>query len=81
MNTVKFGKLESETKVEKINECRNLVNTILDCGINNEQLMVLIRLLALNLENHEHSVEISNLAKKLAVESGNSLFLIDSEGE
>lgn len=78
-NTTKFGKLESETRYEKIIECRQIVKNIKDYGVTDEQVMVIIRLLSLNLENHKHSAELSTITKEMAIESGNSLFLIDSE--
>lgn len=51
--------------------CREVVQEILDFGINQKQLLVLIKLLALELENNETMKEITEVANQ-AIETKNN---------
>jgi predicted transcriptional regulator len=62
-NTEKFGKTESDKRVEKINECRAIVKKVIDYGVDNDQILTIIRLFALELEKQEHCVQIIELIK------------------
>lgn len=53
-----FGKLESELLTEEIEQCRNIVSEISRFGVNERQLLMIIRLLSLELENIDHCREI-----------------------
>ena len=60
-----YGSTASEKKLAKIQSCRDIVRTVVQFGVDQEQLLTLIRLLALELEDHEAMVQITEVVKGL----------------
>ena len=65
MNNEIFGQLSSEKSAIENQQCREIVNEILNFGINQRQLMMIIYLLSLNVENIEVMQELSAAVKTL----------------
>jgi hypothetical protein len=57
------SRVDSADAIDSI-KCREVVQEILDFGINQKQLLILIKLLALELENNETMKEITKLANQ-----------------
>ena len=64
------SRVDSTDAIDSI-RCREVVQEILDFGINQKQLLVLIKLLALELENNETMKEITEVANQ-AIETKNN---------
>ena len=73
--TEHYGNTESEKKLTRIQTCRDIVRVIIDYGVDQEQLLTIIRLLALELEDHEQMVQITEVIKEL----GQTPLFIDAE--
>ena len=61
-----YGTTELETIAAKIDECYKIVRAVKEYGVNQQQILKLIELLALELENVEYMRKISTLANELA---------------
>tara|TARA_R100001163_G_C5011030_1_gene156940 strand:- start:416 stop:643 length:228 start_codon:yes stop_codon:yes gene_type:complete len=57
----KIGKTQEEKRIEEMAMCREIVQEILNFGVNNSQKERIIYLLALELENRDMMVEISKI--------------------
>ena len=57
----KIGKTQEEKRIEDMAMCREIVQEILNFGVNNSQKERIIYLLALELENRDMMVEISKI--------------------
>jgi len=68
MNQEIYGQLNSEKLALENQKCRQIVNEILDFGVNQRQLMMIIYLLSLNVENIETAQELSTVIKELSPE-------------
>ena len=64
------SRVDSVDAIDSI-RCREVVQEILDFGINQKQLLVIIKLLALELENNETMKEITEVANQ-AIETKNN---------
>lgn len=60
-----FGSTQSEEDLDKILQCRDIVKTILNFGVSQTQILLLIQFLGQELERHEHMVEVVELAREL----------------
>jgi len=61
-----FGeKSEDEKDIADLIKAREIIQTVLDYGINQNQIYQMIFLLSLELENINHTKEISKLVKSL----------------
>ena len=60
---MKIGKSETERKVEKITESRNIVKEIIKFGINEEKKKDVIYFLAMELENNDLMRELCSILK------------------
>lgn len=58
-----YGQSEADVEAKKITECREIVKRIIEFGVDNGQILNIIQFLALNLEDHEQMVEITQLVK------------------
>jgi len=58
---MKYGKTEQEVEVEKTVQCRQIVEEILNFGVNELQKRKIIYLLSLELEDRETMVQISKI--------------------
>jgi hypothetical protein len=74
---VKYGQLKSEKLAEENTVCRQIVKEIANFGVTQRQQLLIIYLLALELENTEQMQNITALVRELA---GSDLLLIDQEG-
>jgi hypothetical protein len=63
--TNKFGQLNSEIVATENQTCRDIVKEILNFGVNQRQLLYIIRLIALELENLDDTREIIGLIDSL----------------
>jgi len=61
---MKIGKSETERKVEKITESRDIVKEIIKFGINEEQKKDVIYFLAMELENNDLMKDLCLVLKK-----------------
>ena len=57
---MKYGKTALEAHMEKMQQCRDIVQEILNFGINEEQKLKIIYLLSLELENRENMINVSS---------------------
>jgi len=63
-NTKKYGKSLEEKRIEKMVMCRQIVREILDFGVDEEQRVQVIKLLALELENKKLMDKIIDAVKE-----------------
>lgn len=78
--TIRYGQLASERLAEENEECRKIVREISLFGVSQRQQMMIIYLLALELDDVERMRAITKLVKDIA---GSELFLAapeDSDG-
>ena len=68
-----YGQAASEKRAEENQVCRQIVREINNFGISQRQTLMLIHILATELENVEHMRAITRLVRELG---GNDLFLI-----
>jgi hypothetical protein len=68
METRVYGTLQSEKLAEENNLCRRIVRDLNDMAINDRQKLFIVHLLAMELENLEHSRELSMLVRDLGGE-------------
>jgi hypothetical protein len=71
-----YGSLAADKAAKKMGDCRDIVKAIVQFGVDDQQILTIIRLLALEMEDHEAYVQIVGLLKDI----GNSCFLIEKEG-
>ena len=62
--TEKIGKTETENWAQEMLVCRQIVKEISKFGVNQGQLLNIIKLLAMELEDHEAMVAISAVVKE-----------------
>ena len=60
----KIGKTILEKSAEDSTKCREIVRTILDFGVNEQQILRIAYLLSLELENKNIMLEVSSCIKK-----------------
>lgn len=60
-----YGTNQQESDASEILKCRQIVRTIIEFGVTEQQKLKLIYLLALELENRDHLQEISGLIKQI----------------
>ena len=70
---VLYGQAQSEKRAEENNVCRQIVKEINNFGITQRQSLMVMYLLASELENVEHMRAITRLVRELG---GEDLFLI-----
>ncbi len=61
----RYGASTEENVASNTQKCRQIVKTLLQFGVTEEDKLKIIFLLALELENHDHLQEISGLVKRL----------------
>ena len=69
----KYGKTETETHVEKMHECRDIVKKIVNFGVTENQKIQIIKLIALELEDNAMMKEITALLKQRDVNTPQKL--------
>lgn len=70
-----YGSSEAEKELNKIMACREIVKTIVDYGVTQEQIVLIIQNLALELENHDQMVEVVGLTKEILATMNSKLFV------
>ena len=61
MTTKQFGTSEEESLIKDKAKAREIVQTVLDYGVNQTQITQMIYLLSMELENHDLMKQITNL--------------------
>lgn len=61
-----YGKLNVDKDAKKMEECRHIVKTIVEYGVDDKQIVTLMRLLALEMEDYGICVQIVGALKELA---------------
>ena len=61
MTTKQFGTSEEETLIKDKAKAREIVQTVLDYGVNQTQITQMIFLLSMELENNDLMKQITNL--------------------
>lgn len=61
----KFGKSEAEEHLQQIMVVREIVRKIVDYGVSQEQIVLIIQALGYELQNHEHMIEVVGLTKDI----------------
>lgn len=74
-----YGKTKSEEDLEQILQCREIVKEILNFGVNQRQILMLVQFLGQELERHEDMVAVVTLARDLLREE--NVLLIDKADE
>lgn len=78
-DTVRYGQMRSEQMAEENKICRQIIREINNFGITQRQSLMLIYLLASELENIDQMRSITKLVRELG---GDELFLIGTpEGD
>lgn len=70
---VLYGEAQSEKRAEENNVCRQIVKEINNFGVTQRQTLMIVYLLASELENIEHMRTLTRITRELG---GNELFLI-----
>ena len=65
MDTQKFGQTIDEKSADTMVEARQIASVVLDHGISQEQIIRIIKLLGLELENHENMKIIVSAARSI----------------
>ena len=65
-----YGKSQSETDLQKVMTCREIVKRIVDFGVTQEQILLIIQMLGYELENHDQMVEVVAMTKEFLGGSG-----------
>tara|TARA_Y100000310_G_C20663771_1_gene806289 strand:- start:976 stop:1227 length:252 start_codon:yes stop_codon:yes gene_type:complete len=63
-----YGVTEEEKKSQTSIKSRQIVSEILDFGVTQEQILQIIKLLALNIENRDHMLSLVESVNSLIVE-------------
>jgi len=59
-----FGELETDKNLKKIITCREIVKSIMNYGVTQEQILLIIQFLGCELHDHEQMVEIVSMTKE-----------------
>lgn len=76
MNAKLYGQAQSEKFAEENHVCRQIVREINNFGITQRQTMMVMYLLAIELENSEHMKTLTKVIRDLG---GDELFLIGTQ--
>tara|TARA_Y100000034_G_C6859201_1_gene390825 strand:+ start:1125 stop:1364 length:240 start_codon:yes stop_codon:yes gene_type:complete len=60
---IKIGNSDTDKTIKELQESREIIRTIMEFGINQQQILRIIYLLSLELENNEAMLEISSVTK------------------
>lgn len=75
MSATMYGQAQSEKTAEENQVCRQIVREVNNFGISQRQTLMVMYLLACELENVEHMRALTKMIRELG---GNELFLIGS---
>lgn len=65
MSLKHYGQTDSEKEAAEMFQCRQIVQEVINFGVNQKQLLRIIKLLALELENREVMEAVVQATKKL----------------
>jgi len=65
MDLEKYGQTFEEKDADDMVMARQIVAVVLDFGVSQEQIIRIIKLLGLELENHDHVKQIVSIAKAI----------------
>jgi hypothetical protein len=77
--TEKIGQTETERWAAEMLTCRRIVDEILKFGVNQNQILNIIKLLAMELEDRDALVAISAVVKEALDESQGNSSIITTE--
>lgn len=60
-----YGETNSDEKLKKIQVCRDITKKIIDFGVNDDQILMIIKFLSYELENVEKMKLITDFIKEL----------------
>jgi len=75
---MKYGQSDSERDAKESIVCREIVQKILDFGVNERQKLQIIGLIALELENREDMIQITEIVKSIREDEKPSQKLLTS---
>jgi len=82
--TKRYGKTVTEQLADETLQCRQIVTEVISFGINQNQILKIIELLALNLDDHNKLKKIAEAVKELQdstlLETQDDELLKDSNG-
>lgn len=61
-----YGKLSIDKDAKKMEECRHIVKTIVEYGVDDKQIVTIMRLLALEMEDYGTCVTIVEALKEIS---------------
>jgi hypothetical protein len=76
-----YGTTQSEKKLSKITACRDIVREITRFGVTSQQILLIIQLLAYELDDIEQMKEIVAMTKEFMASSSDDLSLIGNGTE
>ena len=75
----KIGKTETEVWANDVLVCRQIVDTVLKFGVNQKQILNIIKLLAMELEDREALLAISSIVNDALSDAQISSSIITTE--
>jgi hypothetical protein len=60
-----YGETNSDEKLKKIQVCRDITKKIMDFGVNDDQILMIIKFLSYELENVEKMKLLTDFIKEL----------------
>jgi hypothetical protein len=75
---MKYGQSDAERDAKESIVCREIVQKILDFGVNERQKLQIIGLIALELENREDMIQITEIVKSIREDEKPSQKLLTS---
>lgn len=61
-----FSETENDLKQKKVQDCREIVSKIIDFSVDTSQIYLIIELLAMELPDHQKSIELIGCVRELA---------------
>ena len=80
MSNAKLNQADEENLIDK-SKAREIIQVVLDYGINQSQMYHMIYLLALELENVDNTKKITNLINKISSNKQKSTLIIGDDNE
>lgn len=68
-----IGENSFDKHAKKLQDCRDIVRTILDYGVDQFQILRIIKLLSLEIDNREDMIALNELCKSIEEREGSSM--------
>lgn len=65
MTVKRVGKSAADLAADRVRECREIVRSIVQFGVDDDQMVTIMRLLALELEDRDMMLEVVGFFKEL----------------